>query len=239
MTGLDYVVAALEILGVYTPGETLSDADANSVLNQGNRMLDSWSADLEAVYAETQEDFTLTSSDESYTIGPTGDFVTVRPLSVLRAYTRDTDGSDHKMSIVSNREYQDIILKESGDSIPRVMSYNPTNPNGTILFYPPPDLGYEFRITSLKPLASMTLAGSYVVPPGYDDTIVWNMAVLNAPKFGKAGMIGSALDKTSIAGIANHKYKALLISNLSTTTPEVDPAMPYSNGVIRSWQSDD
>jgi hypothetical protein len=239
MTGLDYVKAVLELIGVYAPGESVSDGDSNSTLNTLNRMLDTWSADLDGVFSETVETFAVTSSDESYTIGPTGDFVTSRPIEILRAKLRDAQGIDHDMRQMPFAEYEDIILKEPGDSLSKVFAYNPTNPDGTILIWPPPDTNYSLRITSRKALASMTLAAEYAVPPGYQDAIVWAGAVLAAPVYGRIGYVGSPMDKGSIAGIAHSKFRGIITANMSIQGVNIDPAIPFAeDGYIRDWRYD-
>lgn len=237
MTGLDYVTAVMEVLGIYDIGEGVNGSDSAGILRQINRMLDTWSSDLGTVYAETTESFTLTSGNESYTLGSTGTLSTTRPVEILAAHIRDTDDSDHELDVIPNREFQDILAKDDGDTRPRVMAYNPTNPNATITFYPIPDSNYTFRLTSLKPLASMTLAAEWAAPPGFQDAIVWNAAVKCGPTY--EVNVGNILDRASIAGQAYTLYQNLTIAFTDVVQRDGDPALPTKSGNIRSWQSDD
>jgi len=172
LTGRELITGALEILGVQSGNQSLRDANANIGLRFLNSMLDSWSSKMDAVYAETQESFTLTSADSEYTIGPSGDFVTTRPLKFLRAKVRDVQDIDHNLNLMPNKEYQDYLLKTPGDSLPWAMGINMTNPNVEIFIYPPPDTTYSLRLTTLKALADATLSSTYTTPPGYDLTIM-------------------------------------------------------------------
>ncbi len=240
MTGLDYIKDAFALLGVYSPGQDIPAAHAQTALRQINRMLGTWSADIDSVYSETQDTLVLTPGDASYTVGPTGDLVTSKPLNLLEAHIHDSAGIDHSLRVVPFREYQEIILKTSPSTIPQVISWNPTNPNVSILLWPVPNTNYTLYITSEKALASVTLAGEYVVPDGYDDAIVWNLAVLLAPVYGRQDAIGNMQDHASIAGQAYTKYKGILVSNISIAGVGLDPLMPLQqNTTLRNWRYDD
>lgn len=223
MTGLDYISAALRLCGVVAPGETVGGPEGADGLSALNRMLDGWSMELGAILSETQESFTLTSSDESYTIGATGDLTTTRPIRVIAAVIRDSSSNDYTLRVVTNHEYQEIVTKEPGDGVPRIMAYNPAYPNATITFFPPPDTGYTFRLTSLKPLAAVTLAGSYSVAPGYDDAIIYNLAY----------RLGMEYGAPNLAGIYEHAtklYSALKLGNMEVDELTLDPNLPTSFG---------
>lgn len=238
MTGLEYIKGALEILGVYSPDNDLEDSDGNLGLRFLNAMLDGWTADVGPVYAETQESFALTTAKIQYTIGPTGDFVTTRPVNMIRASIRDAQDVDHKLDLQPNSEYQDFALKDPGSSLSWALGYNMTFPNVTLLFYPPPDSSYSLRLTSYKALSAATLASTYSVPPGYDESIIWNLAVRLAPTYGRGNLIGSATDSTSISGQAAAMYRRVLLTNLEPTGVNLDPMQPGNEPILRSWRTD-
>ena len=237
-TGRDYINGALEILGVRAGNQSLRDSDANIGLRFLNAMLDSWSSKMDAIYAETQEAFTLTSADSTYTIGPSGDFVTTRPLKFLRAKVRDVQGIDHALNLMPNKEFQDYLLKSPGDSLPWSMGINMTIPDIELEIYPPPDTTYSLRLTTLKPLAAATLSSTYTVPPGYDLTIMYNLAVLLAAPFGSSDILGSPLNAASISGMASRLYREMIIANTETEGTNTDPMLPDGDYTIRSWKTD-
>lgn len=236
MTGLDFIKGALEILGSYTPEEGVSDSDGDTCLKFLIAMLDTWSSELGAIYAVTTEQFSLTSDTIDYTMGPTGDFVTTRPLSIIKAKLRDNQDVDHDLDLQPFPEYEDIMLKDTGGALSWVLGYNMTNPDVSLKLYPPSDSSYKLRLTTYKALATAVLASEYAVPPGYNNAIMWNLAAEVAHIFGKGKAIGSPANPKSIAGRAVALYDGLILSNLEPTAVEQDPTLPGGDHILRSWK---
>ena len=239
MTGLDYIKDAFALIGVYSPGQDIPSGRADNALRQANRMLEGWSAKLSGVFSETQDSLALVSGTASYIIGPGGTPTTTKPLNLLEAHVRGSDLIDHPLRPIPFREYQDISFKTTQSDFPQYIAWNPTNPNVTIYLWPIPTSGLTLYITSQKVLASMTLAGEYAAPAGYSDAIVWNLAILLAPVYGRQDAIGNMNDHASIAGQAAEMYKQVLISNMSVAGVGLDPMLPTNgNYVVRDWRSD-
>jgi len=240
MTGLEYITGALQLIGVYQDGEAVPPASSTIGLKWLKAMLGTWSSDLDTIYASVLDTFTLTASDGEYTLGPTGDFVTTsRPNHFLRAKVRDTQNIDHDLVIRPLREYEDFLLKEPGDSLPQFFGYNMTHPNIEVRIWPPPDTADTLRLTSFQDLATATLASEYSVPPGYDNAIQWNLAVILAPVFSKSAALGNPQNPTSIAGMALSLYRGLTIANMRTEGVNLDPMAPGGDYILRSWRSDE
>jgi len=236
MTGLEYIQGALELLGVQDAGEGVEPEDSSTALRWLTSMLNSWSGEIGGIYQDTQESFTVTTAQLQYTIGPTGDFVTTRPITFIKAVLRDVQNVDHDLRLMPNREYQDFALKSPGDALPWAMGYNMTNPDVTITFYPPPDTTYTLRLTTAKELTAPALNTEYVVPPGYDDAIQWGLAVRLGPVFGRSNIVGSPANPASIAGMAADMYRQLIISNTEPEGIGLDPLQPGNAHVLRSWK---
>ena len=58
-TALDIIIDALQKLGAYAPGETLSDADAQRGLSVMNDMLDTWSNETLMIYCNQQQSIAM------------------------------------------------------------------------------------------------------------------------------------------------------------------------------------
>lgn len=188
-TALNLITDALITARVYSPGESLPTSEANAVLRNLNRMLGTWANQNWIIFKQTEETLTLVVDQASYTIGETGtpDFNTVRPQEILEGtFVRESGGTlDYPLTVKTLEEYR-LIRHKSISSIPWWIAYNPTFPNGTLyLFWTPGEI-YELHLVSLKELGSFAkLATTVTLPPGYEDAIVYNLALRIGPDFGK------------------------------------------------------
>ena len=89
-TVLELIRAALNTTNVLFDGEDPSANTAKGALFQLNSMLDSWTADSLAIYAERNDVFNLVPDQAVYTVGPTGTWVMPRPVEIVAAQTRYT-----------------------------------------------------------------------------------------------------------------------------------------------------
>lgn len=71
-TPLDIIKRSLRAIGAFSPGETISPADANDAFEMLNDMLDQWSNEHLMVYYQNEVILELVGSQYIYTIGPGG-----------------------------------------------------------------------------------------------------------------------------------------------------------------------
>lgn len=195
-SALDLITDALEWIGSYAPGETISDPDAERCLSKLNDMLDQWSNESLSCYAYSQQSGTLIPGQQAYTIGTSGgaNFPITRPLKLMSgpgaAYTIDTNGNKYQMSVVTIEEWQLIANSTnlSQSNFPDTLFYDPQFPLGILNFNPYPNIGYVAHWTSLLQLTDFTsLASVVTLPPGYKDALQTNLAIKIWPYF-KEGM---------------------------------------------------
>jgi hypothetical protein len=160
-------------------------ADALRVLN---RMIASWSNDSLIIPAATRELLTLTSSKQAYTMGLTGDFNTSRPTEVqfISLVQPTSPPYETPIEIVNARQWNEILVKGTVSSFPTRAFVEYTLPLVTVSFWPVPSANYQVEITSLKPLAQFVTANDVVVlPVGYEEALVYNLAIRLTPMFSK------------------------------------------------------
>lgn len=190
MTGRDLVSASLRLIGALAPGESLASSEATDGLSALNRMLSSWSTEELLIYARVREEFTLTPSTASYTLGTGGDFSTTRPLRIDEALLRDetqTPAVEYPVRILSLAEWASIRLK--GVSYDRVTALyaEGTYPLETLNLYPMPSAAHKLVLWSWKPLTEVsTLDTAVAFPPGYEEALVYGLALRLTPEYGKA-----------------------------------------------------
>ena len=174
-TVLDLIKLALKKARVLGTGDILSDEDAQDSLDTVNLMLDSWSLDRLFVFVEELQTFN-TTGNESYTMGPGGDFDTARPNKIVSAYAQ-VNSVSYPIEILDNgQQYDAIRLKSLGGIWPSCVWLEKTAPLATLHFWPIGAAEVRLRFTSaLQQFASLTT--QVTLPTGYKKLIVDNAAV--------------------------------------------------------------
>lgn len=183
----DQINGALRLIGVLAEGETPSAETSQDALFALNQMLDSWSVEELAVFATMDQIYTWPAGQKSQTIGPTGDFVAIRPVELEDStYFRDpANGISYGIKIINQQQYNGIAVKTVTSTYPQVLWLNPDMPNSTVSIYPVPTRALEWHFVSLQPLTQATdLATDMVFPPGYMRAFRYNLACELAPEFG-------------------------------------------------------
>jgi len=230
-TALDLVTAALKKRKVLGVGDTLTDDEAQDGLDTLNLMMESWSIDRLSVYNEAQTSF-VSDGSLSYTIGPGGQIdVTEKPTKLVSAYTRDAAGLDHPMAVYFNaQDYDQIPLKTIAVPWPSAVWYEPTDPLGTLHFYPVPS-GYTIYLRFWQQLQQFdSLTEAIALPIGYKEAIVLNLAV-KCEDFG-----GTVTD--ALAGMARASYGRLKAFNAKTPSSSIEPAFISRRSGRYNIQSD-
>jgi hypothetical protein len=213
-TARDVIQDALEMLQVYAPGETMSDADAERGLGVLNDMLDSWSNESLACYQINQQSVALTVGKATYTIGTSGgaDINLTRPLKIL-----DQPGNAFVLDSNSNKTWLDVLpidlwgqipnwSSSVTANIPNALFYDPAFPLGTLKFSPFPNTaGYTAYWNSEIQLSTFaTLSAALSLPPGYKRALGTNLAVEIKPYF-LTGQLDPAIISSASISKANIK----------------------------------
>lgn len=191
----DRIINALEILQVIAGGETPSAADISSCLTSLNGMLSSWSTERLSVPHHVREEFPLVSSQQSYSMGPSGNFDTTRPIRIEHVAIKEgtSEISEIPIKILTIEEWARIQIKGTGSSIPTSVFPEYGHTLVTLNFWPVPTEVKSIVLHSWKPLSGFTNVNDTVsLAPGYEEAIDFNLALRLAPKFGKS-VSGEAL----------------------------------------------
>jgi hypothetical protein len=186
-TAGDIIKGALRLIGQLAEGEEPSADTAQDSLAAMNQMIDSWNIERLSVYALQDQVFTWPANQVSRTIGPTGDFVGVRPVMVdTSTYFKDpTSGLSFGVQLVNADQYNGIALKSVTSTYPQVLWVNETYPNATLTVYPVPLKDLEWHIVAAQLLSQpATLGTDLAFPPGYLRAFRYNLACELAPEFG-------------------------------------------------------
>lgn len=185
-TGSSMIIRALNMIGQKEVGASLDSGEQTAYLDVLNAMLESWSIERLLCYQILQENFSLTTSVGSYTIGTGGTFNTTRPTKIVDAFIRSTDGYDYPVEIINEKSFNRLSDKTTDGTYPNFLYYDQGFSSGlaTIKVYPEPSVGLTLYIDSWKQLQSFATIGATVsLPPGYQRAIESNLAIELSPGF--------------------------------------------------------
>jgi hypothetical protein len=186
-TAGEQINRALRLLGILAEGETPSAATSQDALIALNQMLDSWSTERLMAYNTIDQVFTWPVDEINRTLGPTGDFVGLRPVLLDDStYYRDPGTNvSYGIKFLNQQQYNGIAVKTVTSTYPQVMWTNMEFPNISMTIYPKPTRALEWHFVSVQVLAEpAALATELYFPPGYMRAFAYNLAMEIAPEFG-------------------------------------------------------
>ena len=186
-TAGEQINRALRLLGVLAEGETPSADMSNDALTALDQMIDSWNTERLSVFATQDQIFTWPAGEITRTLGPTGNFVGLRPVLLDDAtYYRDPGTNvSFGIKLINQQQYDGIAVKTVTSTYPQVIFVNMTYPNVTMTIYPKPTRDLEWHIISVDPLTEpANLSTVLAFPPGYLRAFTYNLAMEFAPEFG-------------------------------------------------------
>jgi hypothetical protein len=186
-TAGDQINGALRLIGVLAEGETASAETSQDALTALNQMIDSWNTESLSVFTTQDQVFTWPSNTMYRTLGPTGNFVGTRPVSLADStYFKDpATGVSYGVRFLNQEQYNGIALKTVTSTYPQVMWINTDFPNIGMYLYPVPTVSLEWHFVSVHELEQpAVLATDLSFPPGYLRAFRYNLALELAPEFG-------------------------------------------------------
>ena len=219
------VESALRSIGVLASGEEAKPAELQDALLYAKQMLDSWANETLLVPALVHEQFDLTEQN-TFTIGPGGDFDTVRPTLIEKLNIREPSGHQVPVEIVGLNTWSDIPIKSNVQSFPLYAYYTSGNPLGTLRFSAVTAAGNKLVMVSSKPIQDLPeLTEEVEFPPGYERAIRLGLALELTPEYGKQVDQVIALQYAQARKILKRTNSATRLRDL-----QVDPALTQPRG---------
>jgi hypothetical protein len=188
------VRAALRKAGVtLAPGRGPSFEQIEEAVGEESRMIQGWNCSPLNIFTTAIDLYTTIANQQSHTIGidPTGsvtaDFNGPRPQSIVRANLLLPTAEDsiskvrRPLSIWDDRQWA-ALRYQAIYTYPEGMYYDggcdPTTGFANIYFRPIPDAAYEIELYTWQAVPTFVgIDDSVILPPGYEDAIVNNLAV--------------------------------------------------------------
>ena len=208
------------LVGRKNIGNDLETADVTVFLRLLNDMIKQWEG--AGVYLHTIQDVTVTldGSSQSYTMSPTGDVVTGRPLRCISARRVDSDGYETPVELISREDYKRIPLKAATGPV-TLAAYEKQATYGTLYVWPLGETTDTLSVSIQRPIDifdSSTDAGDFP------------SEMFLALKYGLAAILadGTGLDLTvrqTIKAEARQYFDVLKCNDQETTSLFIQPRM--------------
>ena len=221
----EQINGALRLIGALAEGEVPSSETSADALMALNQMLDSWSTERLMIYNTIDQIFTWPADEITQTLGPTGDFVGLRPVALDDStYYRDAStGVSYGIKFINQQQYNGIAVKTVTSTYPQVMWINMEYPDIAMTIYPKPTRALEWHFVSVQELTQpATLATELAFPPGYLRAFRYNLAREIAAEFG----IEPPRTVSQIANVSKRNLK-------SQNNPNDIMSIPYAIMVSR------
>jgi hypothetical protein len=179
----DIINDAAKALGKLGPGRGLSTSELEEGVKIFRRMVEAWNAKRAMIFSTIRETFPLIPNQALITIGPYGDWIAPRPLSIERmgVIVNPTGGVEIPVKVLSDQ------AKGVTGTLPTQCWYNDGWPLGELYFWPIPTTAYDIVLYHWQPLTVATGVDSIIrFPPGYEQAIVYGLAARLARPFGMA-----------------------------------------------------
>lgn len=172
------------------PQRTPSVAQYQDAIDELNRLVGSLNCDRLNIYSIARYEFPLNGNKIS-TMGqdPTGaaiaDFDGPWPIAIDRAnIIYSAPEIRRPLAVLTDLQWARIRVQDQPGTIPYAIYSDRAYPLANIYLYPQPVPGYllELYVWQLVP-AFVTPSDAVVLPPGYEDALVLNLAVRLAPHF--------------------------------------------------------
>jgi hypothetical protein len=150
-------------------GDHVSAPNATQIiiaLDRLNSLTEALSLDNQWNFTREKVSHTVTTGQGSYSIGPTGEIATARPLEIL-SMTYERDGLVNQIKQISAEDAHTRGQDNNTSSNPCYFSYEPSLPDGQLTIYPAPSTAYTLSILVYPEFTPYALDDTMTLPSGY------------------------------------------------------------------------
>lgn len=225
----DLIRSAMRKIGVLGAGEPLPAGEGDDAKVVFSQMVDAWSLESLLIPVVSVVTKQLVVGESEYTIGvypsappfPDTHIEAARPEKIIAAFIRDSHGTDYIQEIMDVQTFSRISRK-TNSSRPSRIYVRKGWPMNTLLFESLPYADETLHLEVVQPLSeylTTTLLTDVVnLPPGYEQVLIYNLAMMLSDEWGKQ-------ITPSIATIAVEGKKRIKRSNFRKLVLGMDRAV--------------
>lgn len=183
MKGLDLLSASARLAGILADGDVLQGNMPSNMLTIAQDLIDEWQSDGLKIFSEGSQTFPLTIGKQVYTLGPGGDFNTIRPahidrMGMLLTGSNPVQPPEIPISVLDIDGWANIRVKNVQGNYPLNCWPDYQYPLMNLSFYQIPGLGCSAVIYSWNPLSTFPdFTTDVTFPPAYARAIKYNLAI--------------------------------------------------------------
>jgi len=191
----DLIRSSMRKIGVLGAGEPLPADEGDDAKQEFTQMVDAWSLESLLIPVVSVVTKQLVVGTSEYTIGiypgvtiPDNHIETARPEKILAAFIRDGFSTDYPQEVIDVTTFSRISRKTNSSRPSRF--YNRKGwPMNTILFESLPYADETLHLEVVQPLSgylsTANLTDVVNLPPGYEQVLIYNLAIVLADEWGK------------------------------------------------------
>lgn len=184
MTGLEVITRALRLIGVTSTGDPISSDDAADALQALRGMVDGFATQRLTIYSTNRTLFPLVSGQQTYTLGPGGNFNVPRPLWLQLGgivFTNISPAAEiaFERPPLTDAQWGAIVVKSLTGACPVEWYLDGSFPLTNLSVWPIPNVGYLqialYLPTAITGLSDLTTDTTF--PPQYAEMLVYQLAI--------------------------------------------------------------
>jgi len=194
----DLIRSAMRKIGVLAAGEPLPADEGDDAKVVFSQLVDAWALESLLIPVVSVVAKQLVVGQSEYTIGiypeprpvplPENHIETARPEKILAAFIRDAYDTDYIQEIIDVKTFSRISRKTNSSRPSRI--YNRKGwPLNTIIFESLPYADETLHLELVQPLSVYLSTASLTevvnLPPGYEQVLIYNLAIMLADEWGK------------------------------------------------------
>jgi hypothetical protein len=228
ITAGELIKSSLRLIGAIGTSEVPTADEYTDGLNALNDLLETWSTQNLAVYGSADVTFNTVAGTATYTIGPTGAWVTDRPVRINDSPICTFGGVGFPIDLVGQADYDLIPLKTQQQPIVEQMLYVNDSPNGIITLWPVPSGIVPITMNIDRVLTQVASSATVMsFPPGYLLALRYNLGILLAPDYGRQVA-------PEVLAVAQSSFANVKRANKTKRTAKYDAGLCSADPVI--WQ---
>jgi hypothetical protein len=167
-----------------------------------------------------------------YQIGPTAaDFVATRPQRINNAniILPTTIPTRYALELIDDDQWAAIKQQLVPSNIPQKLYNDGSFPNSNLYLWGQPSAGLQLELYTWQLLSGyVALTDIVAFPPGYEEAVLYNLAVRLAPMFGSAALA----QLPAIETLASNAKARIQTMNCESPLMSADPAATSGNGFL-------
>jgi hypothetical protein len=220
------IAGGMRLIGAIGTGETPTADEFQDGLASLNDLLEIWSTQNLAVWGSQDVTFNTVAATAAYTIGPTGTWVTDRPVRINDSPFCTVGGVNFPIDLIGQADYDLTALpSQSGQIVERMLFINDF-PNGRLTLWPVPTAIIPITMNIDRVLTQVAnVATVLAMPPGYLLALRYALGIVMAPDFGRPVT-------DDVARVAQTSFAALKRANKVRRTAGFDAALTGGRGPV-------